>query len=139
MNDNPLEYQWPSDFPTGFPENQLDVIPACGTACRLVDRIPPSRDDFQRHRDEKHDYNYNTERKRLLSYGVSFWTTPEAAKLIKAKYPAPEQFGRKKIVSGEFVPTLGVILREEEHNPHLTLLMQVGAEPHNHFTHEVEE
>ncbi|EGQ9161869.1 hypothetical protein ACVS2C_003538 [Vibrio parahaemolyticus] len=138
MNDSDITYQWPADFPKGLPENQ-EVVPAHGKACRLVDCIPPKDDDFKRHRDEKPDYTYNTEKKRLQSYGVSFWSTEEAVKFVKAKYPAKEQFGLKKIVSGEFVPELGVIPKNAARDGHVTLWKQVGAEPHNHFRDEVEE
>ncbi|EGU31574.1 hypothetical protein VII00023_02344 [Vibrio ichthyoenteri ATCC 700023] len=138
MSDINIPYQWPSDFPNGLPDNQ-DVVPAHGQACRLVDCTPPNDDDFKRHRDEKPDYPYNTERKRFLSYGVSFWVSVEAAKLIKAKYPAKEQFGLKKIVLGELVPELGVIPRKIARDGHITLWKQIGAEPHNYFKHEVEE
>lgn len=138
MSENQVLYQWPADFPKGLPENQ-EVIPANGKVCRLVDCIPPEDADFKRHRDEKPDYTYNTEKKRLQSYGVSFWSTIEAAQYVKAKYPAKEQFGLKKIVSGELVPELGVIPKKEARDGHVTLWKQVGAVPHKHFMTEVEE
>lgn len=138
MNDNQIIYEWPTDFPKGLPDNQ-DVIAASGEVCRLVDCIPPKDSDFKRHRDEKPDYTYNTEKKRLLSYGVSFWSSVEAAKYVKAKYPAKEQFGLKKIVSGVLIPELGVIPKKKTRDGHVTLWKQVGAEPHKHVMDEVEE
>ncbi|CAK2701380.1 conserved hypothetical protein [Vibrio crassostreae] len=138
MSDSKIEHQWPEDYPTGLPENQ-DVVPAYGQVCRLVNECPPTCDDFKRHRDEEHDYTYNTTKKRMLSYGVSFWTSIEAVKNIKAKYPADNQFGLKKIVIGTLIPELGVVTRNISTDGHVTLWKQVGAEPHPHFTVEVNE
>ena len=61
MSNSDITYQWPADFPEGLPESQ-DVVPANGRVCRLVDCVPPNDKDFKRHRDEKPDYTYNTEK-----------------------------------------------------------------------------
>lgn len=138
MSDLNIEHQWPEDFPDGLPENQ-DVVPANGKVYRLVNECPSTINDFKRHRDEEHDYTYNTTKKRMLSYGVSFWGTLDAAKMIKAKYPAENQFGLKKIVIGTLVPELGVVTKKTSKDSHITLWKQVGAEPHPHFIVEVDE
>ncbi len=137
MSDNSfnLDYCWPSDFPDGVPE-KCDVSPAEGTAYRLVRTIPPTEVDFQRHRDENADYVYNT-KDINKSYGVSLWTKLSKIRRVEKNYPAPEQYGEWRTVSGDLCPELGVI--HTRRDGHITLWMQEGAEPHKHINIEVNE
>ena len=127
-----LDYTWPTDFPEDIPES-CDPIPAEGKVYRLVRTIPPTEVDFQKHRDEKPDYEYLT-KDIPLSYGMSFFTTLSKLKRKTGNYPAPEQFERWLMVCGHLVPELGVI---KEKSGHVTLWAQQGALPHKYIKEEV--
>ncbi len=137
MSINNLSYSWPSDFPVGVPEN-CGVIPAQGKVYRLVRTIPPTELDFQKHRDEKPDYEYRS-KDIPKSYGVSFWSTLSTIRQAEKNYPAPEQYGKWQTVCGTLFPALGVITETAETNGHITLWVQKGAEPHKHIKDEVKE
>jgi len=137
MSNNSLDYSWPVDFPEGVPEN-CDVVPAEGWVYRLVRTIPPTEVDFQRHRDEKPDYVYDT-KDIPKSYGVSFWSKLSKIRRVEKNYPAPEQYGQWQTVCGSLCPELGVIPAAIEKSGHITLWVQEGAEPHRHIQDEVKE
>lgn len=127
------EYKWPNDFPVDTPIE--GSIPADGYVYRLVNQIPPTPVDFQIYRLDKPHSKIATQNKPE-SFGVSFWE--DLAKIVaeKARYPAPEQFGKKKIVGGKLKPELGVILKTFKES-HLTLWKQAEAEPHLHICEEI--
>ncbi|CAH6795391.1 conserved hypothetical protein [Vibrio chagasii] len=132
-----MDYVWPANFPEGIPEN-CDVTPAEGFVYRLVRTVPPTKLDFQIHREEKPDYVYDT-KDIPKSYGVSFWSKLSKIRRVEKNYPAPEQYGQWQTVCGKLAHTLGVVPSEVAKDGHVTLWVQEGAEPHKHIKDEVVE
>ncbi|HFQ5300984.1 TPA: hypothetical protein ACGVAU_000636 [Vibrio vulnificus] len=137
MSDQILDYTWPADFPEGIPLD-LGVVPAEGKVYRLVRTIPPTEVDFLRHRDEKPKYPY-TKEEIPLSYGLSVWSKLDKLRRIEKNYPAPDQLGNWKTACGNLCHQLGVIPKEIKNDGHITLWVQEGQEPHNHFLQEVKK
>ncbi|MEC6814962.1 hypothetical protein VXS05_07805 [Photobacterium toruni] len=133
---NNIRYNWPNDFPSNL-ETDLELVPARGEVYRLVSNIPPTADDFKRHRDENPDYDYSNATQRLQSYGVSVWSKLSKLERRKKNFPADSQLGQMIIVSGTLVPDLGLIPSSSRRDGHVTLWKQVGAEPHIYVKNEV--
>ncbi|WP_163131988.1 hypothetical protein [Agarivorans sp. Alg241-V36] len=138
MKESNISYNWPSDLPSELFE-ELELIPAQGEVYRLVSGIPPTSEDFIRHRDTNTEYNYQNKIERLQSYGVSVWSKLTKLKRRKKNFPANSQLGQMRIVSGYLVPELGVISSESRRDGHVTLWKQVKAEPHVHIKNEVND
>lgn len=131
MNNSP-SYSWPKEFPSDIPTDEAK--PALGYVYRFVDKIPPCANDFKMTRVERPEKRF-LKKELPESYGLSLWKKLSRIKREKKRYSAPEQFGNKKIVGGELLPELGVII--EKKNSHVTLWKQNGAEPHLHICEEI--
>lgn len=134
MTDN-YEYLWPMEFPENVPSKECK--PAKGKAYRLVNRLPPTADDFLMYRQEKH-FRPQPKSKEEFTYGVSLWLSAQSIEEVIKKYPSKEQFGDKKIVWGELNPKLGVISQTKK-DGHLTLWKQQGAMPHLHINRQARQ
>ena len=98
-----IKYCWPKEFTEEIPPE--DSMPASGFVFRLVDKIPPTQDDFLQTREENPSRNYANANAKVLSYGVSIWAEKKHLKEKQNKFR--KALGNKKIVSGELVPELG--------------------------------
>ena len=128
-----IVYNWPLDFPENCPELEK-CLPAQGKVFRMVDNVPPTELDFQITRIESPGKTFSSNKEIKQSYGVSVWAKLQKIIRTKKRYPAENQFGNKKIVSGELVDDLGVIAKEK--NGHITLWLQIGAKPHLYINNE---
>lgn len=120
-----INYVWPEDFIEGVPPKES--MPAEGKVFRLVDNIPPVETDFRQTRVEHPSRNFRTIEEQRMSFGVSFWADLEQLKKKQHKYK--KALGKKKVVTGELAPELGVASEPNEIS-HRTLWKQVGSNPH---------
>jgi len=129
------EYKWPAIFPENVPP--INAVPANGKVYRFVDKIPPNESDFRMYREDNPNSNCFSDEHKIMTYGVSFFTTLDVAKAKRAKerYPGQSQFANKKIASGELHAKLGVTYYNSK-TKHLTLWKQEGATPHLYINHE---
>lgn len=126
-----IKYTWPDDFIDGVPPKESK--PAEGKVFRLVDNIPPIETDFRQTRVEHPSRNFRTIEEKRMSFGVSFWA--DLTQLKKKQHRYKKALGRKKVVSGQLAPELGVA-SEPNVISHRTLWKQVGSTPHLHVNIE---
>lgn len=99
-------------------------------AYRFIKNFPPDENDFLMTKDDTPDRNLETQKDIAKSYGVSFFTKPEALEK-KRRYNA-----LGKIAFGTFVPELGKISKKPSRHKHITLWKCCNSKPHLHINKE---
>ncbi|CAD7507830.1 MULTISPECIES: hypothetical protein [Aeromonas] len=130
MNQN----NWPSDFPENCPPKEAKA--SGDVFYRLVDSVPPTKDDFLRTCDEPRNKgrDIKSANDAVNIYGVSIFRDKNDAWKVKDKYKRPMK--NKRLVSGALNSNLGVIAQTYKPSHH-TLWLYENADPETVINQEV--
>ncbi|QLH67075.1 hypothetical protein HXV88_11735 [Aeromonas veronii] len=125
---------WPSDFPENCPPEEATV--SGDVFYRLVDCIPPTKDDFLRSCDEPRNKGRDIKSASdvINVHGLSIFRDERDAWKTKDKYKRPMR--NKKLVSGALNADLGVVAQTYTPSHH-TLWLYENAEPEKVINNEV--
>lgn len=130
-----MDKNWPVDFPKDCPPESS--FESNDTFYRLVDVMPPTKDDFIRTRDNPSHKDKDHQGDALInSYGVSLFKEPKDAVNTKKRFK--KAMAHKKIAGGVIDPDTGKLAQTGMPSHH-TAWFYVGAEPELSFTNQVEE
>lgn len=127
--------KWPEDFPENCPPDKAEH--STENFYRLVDSIPPTRNDFLRTRDEPKNIGNDFHGQHLInSYGLSLFK--DESEILAKKQLFSNAAKNKKITHGCLCDEIGQVAKTYSRS-HYTLWLYQDSEPEKHLNIELKE